>query len=163
MHSPLTSQGRRKSTKNGMTSNLDEPFAQVPLLPEPILRSFRELAEASAIPSTAALEGFTAAGKKLADAVQENCATTTRSLGEYSAAAIELASSNMRFAVELAGGAGGRSISDVISDSTVQTRRQFDALVAMQTGLLKLACDLSMRTINPLLEGLNRPIDDEAQ
>lgn len=156
MANKLKSANRPNGTKTGMTSELDFQLPQLRILPEPILRSFRELAEASATPAMATLQGLTAAGKNLTDAVQENCVTATESLEEYSLAAIELARNNIRFAFDVASGPRDRkSISDVMSVSHVQTKRQFDALVAMQAGLWRLASELTTRTISPLLEVAN--------
>lgn len=160
MNSIVKSASRPNGTKIGKGSNLDSELPQLQISPDPILqpvlRSFRELAEASATPAIAALQDLTAARKNLTDAVQESCATASESLEEYSFAAIELARNNMRCAFDLASAPGERrSISDVISVSHAQTKRQFDALLAMQTGLWRLACKVSTRTINPLLEVAN--------
>jgi uncharacterized protein YigE (DUF2233 family) len=103
----------------------------------------------------AALRSFTEASKNLAEAVHENCATATRSFGDYSVAAIEMTRSNIRFAMDLASGTGGSSISTLMSVSQEQSKRQLDALLAVQAGFWTLSQDLSTRTISPLLQAVN--------
>jgi phasin len=132
----------------------------VPLfeLPKMAIPGFvRGIAEQSAVQARESCEKMKAASWEIADILRETYSTNARGTADYGAKVIEISGVNTNSAFDfLTNLIGTRSLSEVISLSATQSRKNFEAISAQNKELWELARKVATETAEPIKKSFAR-------
>ncbi len=124
-------------------------FFQMPRMAMPGV--FREIAENGVVRLKENCEKMKAASGEMADVVRETYSTNTKGAADYGAKVIEISSVNTTFAFDFFTNLMGKtSLSEVMTLSTAQARRNFEVASAQNKELWDLAQKVAIETAEPI-------------
>jgi phasin len=112
---------------------------------------FGELAEQGIARAQEGCEKIKAASGEMAEALRETCSSNARSAGDYGLKVIEISNANTFSAIDFfANLLGSKSVTDVLSLSAAQVRKNFEAASVQNKELWELGHKLTAQTSEPI-------------
>jgi phasin len=148
------------STENGNVQanekrGFDVPLFELPNMAVPAI--FRGIANQSVVRARENCEKIKAASGEMADVLRESYSTNAKGAADYGAKVIEISGVNTNCAFDfLANLMGTKSLSDIITLSATQSRKNFEVASAQNKELWDLAQRVAIETAEPIRNGVTR-------
>jgi phasin len=137
------------------------PFFQLPKMAMPGV--FREIAEHGVVRVKENCEKMKAASGEMADVLRETYSTNAKGAADYGVKVIEISSVNTTFAFDFFTNLmGTKSLSEIMTLSTAQARRNFDVASAQNKELWDLAQKVAIETAEPIKKGVAKVLQNVA-
>jgi phasin len=133
----------------------DVPLFEIPKMAMPGI--FDGIAEQSVAKARENCEKMKAASGEIADVLRETYSTNAKGAADYGIKVLEISGANTNSAFDfLANLMGSKSLSDVISLSATQSRKNLEVASAQNKELWGLAQKVATETAEPIKKGVSR-------
>jgi phasin len=131
------------------------PLFQLPKMAMP--GAFREIAEHGVVRVKENCEKMKAASEEMADVLRETCSSNAKGAADYGGKLIEISNANTTSALDFFTNLmGTKSLSEIMTLSAAQARRNFDVASAQNRELWDLAQKVATETAEPIKKSFTR-------